>query len=243
LGAGDGAILLKNSRSSTVADREVAVNRAAKRVICKRFAVTSWTDPWLALFRKPGALRSWIYGHGLRDRWLSTARPLAVLVHRRRGLPREWFLVTEKIDNAVDLHGFLRRLTESPPKTARAELRRHIDKLARLARGLHRRNISYRDFKAVNILVSPEGVWLIDLVGVTPCQRISFKKKVQNLARLNASFVTSSQLTRSDRLRFLRVYMEWGTYGGSGWKDLWRRIDEATQEKVKRNTKTGRPLA
>jgi serine/threonine protein kinase len=243
LRAGNGNILLKNSPSSTVADIQISVNGVAKRVICKRFAVTSWTDPWLAVFRKPGALRSWIYGHGLRDRWLSTARPLAVLVRRRRGLPREWYLVTEKIDNAVDLHVFLKRVGELPRQTACLYLRSHIEKLARLARELHRRRISYRDFKAVNVLVSPEGIWLIDLVGMIPCQRISLTKRVQNLARLNASFVKCSQLSRSDRLRFLRVYMEWGIYGRLGWKDLWGRIDEATQEKVKRNKKTGRPLA
>jgi tRNA A-37 threonylcarbamoyl transferase component Bud32 len=238
-----GAKFLKNSRSSTVADIELHLSGGASRAIYKRFSVTSWTDPWLALFRRPAALRSWIYGHGLRDRWLRTARPLAVFARRRTGLSYEWYLVTEKIDDAVDLHVFLDRLKGLDPATARSTFRKRIDQLARLARELHRRHISYRDFKAVNLLVAQDAVWLIDLVGIAPCRRLSHARRVQNLARLSASFARSPSLSRSDKLRFLRVYMEWGIRGRLGWKEWWREIDEATRKKIKRNNRSGRPLA
>jgi serine/threonine protein kinase len=267
-----GVKLLKDSRSSTVADIELRLNGAATRVIFKRFSVRSWMDPWLALFRKPAAMRSWIFGHGLRDRWLQTARPLAVFFRRRAGLIFEGYLLTEKIDQAVDLHVFLKHLadegaegfvpagtspaarstspstidesleTPSPP-TRSTQLRQYIDRLAGLARELHRRHISYRDFKAVNILVAQEMVWLIDLVGIAPYRRLSRKRRVHNLARLNASFLRSQHLTRTDKLRFLRVYLQWGIYGRDGWKNWWRQIDEATQVKANRNERTGRPLA
>jgi len=238
-----GVKLLKSSRSSTVADIELPSAGRPSRAIYKRFSVTSWTDPWLALFRRPAALRSWIYGHGLRDRWLRTARPLAVFARHRVGLPKEWYLVTEKIDDAVDLHVLLDHLKGTPPAAARPRLRSTIDQVARLARELHRRRISYRDFKAVNILVAQDMVWLIDLVGIAPCRWLSHARRVQNLARLNASFARSPHLTRSDKLRFLRVYMEWGINGRLGWKEWWREIDKATQKKINRNNRSGRPLA
>ena len=40
---------------------------------------------------------------------------------------------------------------------------------------------------------------------------------MQNLARLHASFCQGSLLTRSDKLRFLRSYLQWGLRGKSGW--------------------------
>jgi hypothetical protein len=238
-----GVKILKDSRSSRVAEVALFVNGVAQRVIYKRFSVTSRADPWLALFRKPAALRSWVFGHGLRDRWMPTARPLALFFCRRAGLPCEGFLINEKISDAVDLHVFLESLKTLSAQARRARLCQCIDQVAKLARELHRRQLSYRDFKAVNILVNEKGVWLIDLVGLAQCRRLSTRRRVQNLARLNASFFGNPEITRADKLRFLRVYMQWGVSGKLGWKEWWREIDEATQKKVKRNKRTGRPLA
>jgi hypothetical protein len=66
---------------------------------------------------------------------------------------------------------------------------------------------------------------------------------VRNLARLHASFHQHPGLTRTDKLRFLRVYMQWGLFGRERWKRWWRRIERATQAKVARNARSGRPLA
>jgi hypothetical protein len=74
-----GVRLLKDSRSSTVAELEIFHEGAPRRVIYKRFAVTAWSDPVAALVRPTAALRSWKFGHGLRERCLPTARPLLVL--------------------------------------------------------------------------------------------------------------------------------------------------------------------
>jgi hypothetical protein len=66
---------------------------------------------------------------------------------------------------------------------------------------------------------------------------------VQNLARLHASFYQDPALTRSDKLRFLRVYLQWGLLGRGTWKRWWKEIEQATEVKVARNLKNGRPLA
>src|SRR5439155_3212374 len=95
-----GVKLLKDSRSSTVAELELTVGGVPRRVIYKRFRVTAWSDPRANLVRRSPALRSWVYGHGLRERCLPTARPLAVLHRRRRGLSYEGYLLTEKIEGA-----------------------------------------------------------------------------------------------------------------------------------------------
>jgi tRNA A-37 threonylcarbamoyl transferase component Bud32 len=238
-----GVRLLKDSRSSTVAELEMPVRGELRRVIYKRFRVTSWTDPWTALVRQPPALRSWVRGHGLRERCLPTPRPLAVLHRRRHGLVREGYLLTEKIDNVVDLRGFVDALGSLPAACRRAVLRRSIDRVARLVRDLHRCALSQRDLKAANILVSGDRFWLIDLVGVTRHRKLSRRRRVQNLARLHASFVGHPALTRTDKLRFLRVYLQWGLFGRDQWKSWWRAVEQATDQKVARNARSGRPLA
>jgi hypothetical protein len=161
-----GVPLLKDSRSSTVAEMDVTVNGRPCRAIYKRFRVTAWCDPWLNLLRPSEALRSWVHGQGLRERCLPTPRPLAVFHRRRRGLWHEGYLLTEKVPEAADLHAHLAGLAGRDAAEGRAVLRRRIDEAAKLVRELHRRQLSHRDLKAANLLVNPAGLWLIDLVGM-----------------------------------------------------------------------------
>jgi tRNA A-37 threonylcarbamoyl transferase component Bud32 len=241
-------VLLKDSRSSTVAELDLPVNGAVQRVIWKRFRVTSCWDPWVSLLRRSPAVRSWVHGHGLRERCLPTPRPLLVLHRRRAGLSYEGYLLTEKVAGAADLAAYLAGLSSLPDDERRLRLRRLIDAVAQLLRELHRSQVSHRDLKAANVLVKEEtggfpSLWLIDLVGVR-CHRVLARgRRAQNLARLHASFLHAPVLTRTDRLRFLRVYLEWGLRGKGGWKSWWREVAQATQDKVARNARLGRPLA
>jgi hypothetical protein len=226
----------------------MVIGGVPRRLIYKRFRVTTWSDPWTGLVRLTPALRSWYHGHALLGCGMPTARPLAVLHRRTRGLLREGYLLTEKAPDAVDLHRHVAALDTLPPDYCRNVLRQGIDQVARLVRELHRRYLSHRDLKAVNILVSgspgPEvRFWLIDLVGVRRHQRLPRARRVQNLARLHASFHCDPALTRTDKLRFLRVYLQWGLHGREGWKRWWREIDQATRVKIARNVRRGRPLA
>lgn len=244
------AILLKDSRSSTVAEWQMLVNGQVRPVIYKRFRITARSDPWVNRLRRSPALRSWVWGQGLRERQLPTARPLAVFHRRRHGLWYEGYLLTEKITDAVDLHGFLEELAKFDAATGRSLLRQHTDRLAQLIRRFHQCRLSHRDLKAANVLCPHPGgalsgppCWFIDLVGVHGHGRLSRHRRAQNLARLNASFLHDAALTRTDRLRFLRVYLQWGLFGRSGWKRWWRDIAELTRAKVERNLRRGRPLA
>jgi tRNA A-37 threonylcarbamoyl transferase component Bud32 len=238
-----GATLLKDSRSSTVAEFDLPINGRTCRVIYKRFRVTNWMEPWTALLRRTPALRSWLNGHSLRDRVLPTARPLAVFHRRRWGLSYEGYLLTERIANAADLHSWLAALDTVSASARRATLHHRIDQIATLIRELHRRGLSHRDLKANNLLVADDVAWVIDLVGVTSRGTLSRSRRVQNLARLNASFWQDRHVTCADKLRFLRVYLQWGLRGRHGWKRWWSEIAKATQDKVKRNLHNGRPLA
>lgn len=247
-----GVKLLKDSRSSTVAELQMPVNGNLRPVIYKRFRVTSALDPWTNAVRRPAALRSWIAGQGLLERDLPTARPLAVLHRRRHGLLHEGYLLMEKVPEAQDLHHHVAGLAALPPDERRSAVRRITAAVARLIREMHRRALAHRDLKATNLLVQPaaltvkarhDGLWLIDLVGVTRHRRLPETRRIQNLARLHVSFCQHPLITRTEKLRFLRAYQQWGVFGKAGWKAVWRAVAAATQSKQAKNLRSGRPLA
>jgi tRNA A-37 threonylcarbamoyl transferase component Bud32 len=239
---------LKDSRSSTVIELGSGASADGAPLIFKRFAVTHWRDPLASLLRATPALRSFVQGHGLSLRCLPTARPLAVFHRQRHGLRHEGYLLTEKVENALDLLALINRLRETDADERRLLLRRLIAEVARLVCTLHQRRMSHRDLKAANLLVQTEPatqsvrVWFIDLVGVVRQRRLRRGRRVQNLARLHTSFHAHPLITRTDKLRFLRVYLRWGLRSKLGWKTWWRQVEEATRAKIARNLRNGRPL-
>jgi hypothetical protein len=259
-----GIRFLKNSRSSTVVELEMLVNGQPRRVIYKRFRATSLLDPIRSLLRRTAAMRSWIHGQGFWERALPTARALAVLHRTRFGLWGDGYLLTEKIEHAQELHVHLEMISRLPPPERTTRLRGLIERIARIIRDLHQRQLSHRDLKAANILVrsldappppprDPErsinlldmpdaSAWLIDLVGVERFDLLPRRRKIQNLSRLNASFHRRPWITRTDRLRFLRAYFHADLGGRENWKVWWREIEQATLEKAERNRRRGRPL-
>jgi tRNA A-37 threonylcarbamoyl transferase component Bud32 len=261
-----GVRFLKDSPSSTVAEMEMEVDGRPLRVVYKRFRITSALEPFVSLLRRTPALRSWVHGQGFRERTLPTARTLAVLHRTRWGMRAEGYLLTEKLEHAQELHTHLEDLQQLPNRQRMELTRLQIDRVAHTIRDLHQRQFSHRDLKAANILVrrwnappaepstvSPPAhlgllhvpettVWLIDLVGVELFHAVPRGRRVQNLARLNASFHRTTFLTRTDRLRFLRTYLNWGLCGQGNWKAWWKAIDRGTQGKIARNRRRGRPL-
>lgn len=255
--------LLKDSRSSTVTELEIRVGGVPRKVIYKRFRVTNPLEPVESLMRRPPAMRSWIFGQGFCERGLPTARPLAVFHRRSLGLLHEGYLITERIDNAQNLLQFLQDAHGLEPRQRARQIRRKIRQVAQVLREMHRRRLTHRDLKAHNLLVSkdprqltgvgssaglglmptaPSDIWVIDLVGVEQHRRLRWSRKIQNLARLNVSFFAHPALSRTDRLRFLRDYLQWNLVGKGRWKAWWRAVEQATLAKVARNRRRGRPI-
>jgi tRNA A-37 threonylcarbamoyl transferase component Bud32 len=235
-----GVRILKDSRTSTVAELVVC----SRAVIYKRFNVKSRLGPLKNLLRPSPALRSWTLGHGVRDRGLPTARPLAVFQRRSFGVPTTGYVVFEKVPDALTLTEAVERVAGNP-----RVVRAWAERLGRLLRLMHERQVSHHDLKAPNILMAgmsdplnAEPV-LIDLVGVEAGRPVPEAVRIRDLARLNASFLDSSRVTRTDRLRVLRAYRLWSMRGRGDWKSWWTRVAEATDAKVARNAKTGRPLS
>jgi tRNA A-37 threonylcarbamoyl transferase component Bud32 len=258
--------ILKQSPSVTMAELPLPAGERGgeagppRQVILKRFPVTKWTDPLVSLFRPPSALRSYLMGHGLRVRCLPTPRPLAVWHRYRYGLLHEGYLLLEKVPDSLDLRTYVGLLGGKPQAQRTSQLRDLIERLARLVRSLHARQVSHRDLKAGNLLVSLAGwrisdrgieeteaqetpqIWFVDLVGVRPQQHLSRARRVQNLARLHVSFFDHPLVSRTEKLRFLRVYLR-GEESGKKWKAWWKEIYQSTMAKLERNVRLGRPIA
>ena len=70
----------------------------------------------------------------------------------------------------------------------------------------------------------------------------SHQQRAKELARLNASFLDSEEVTRTDRLRFLNAYLAAGSGFQESWKSWWKMVSRATAAKVAKNRRNGRTL-
>jgi serine/threonine protein kinase len=253
-----GATLLKNSRTTTVAETTMMVRGCPTQVIFKRFNRKKWLDPLLTLFRPPRAWRSWQAGQDLASRGIPTPQNLAYVSRRRSWktdplfwfLPHETYLVTVKQQGAQSLADYANKVLPALGLSERrARIRSLTGALAQLIRSLHDRSLSHRDLKGSNILIKVNSggeideLSLIDLVGVHLRHPLPWSRRVQNLARLCLSLSSVRGRTRTDLLRFLRLYLPWGLSPLGDWKGVWRKIDRAVGAKRARNLKRGRPLS
>ncbi len=251
------AILLKDSRTTRVAEVTMTVRGRPTAVIYKRFNRKKWLDPILNLFRPSRAWRSWQAGQDLVSRGIPTPQNLAYQERRPYGrsrllrfLAHETYLVTVKEEPAVDLATYVNEMLPAlPPEVRRARILRLTASLAALIRSLHDRSLSHRDLKAANILIRTDTIdgedrlSLIDLVGVRLRHPLPWRRRVQNLARLAISLDAVPGSTRTDALRFLRLYLPWGLSPLNDWKEIWRSVERAMRTKRSRNLRRGRPMS
>lgn len=240
--------VLKRSSSSTVIELDVMHQGTMCPMILKRFDATRWSDALAEWFRPGPARRSWRMGHALVTRGLLSPRCLAVWHEGATG-----YLLQEKVPQALPLRDFLATATRSQ----RWEVAHQI---GRLIRSLHDWDISHRDLKAANLLVSParaimggrgletpvedggSHVWLIDLVGARLAPGLDEPRRQRDLSRLLVSFLGDKSLSRTDRLRVLCSYLQVALVGMGAWKRWWRTLTALSEAKRQRNQRWGRIL-
>ncbi len=253
------AAILKTSRTTTVAEITIPIGGVPTPIIYKRFNRKKWLDPLLNLFRPSRAWRAWQSGQHMDCRGVPTPRNLVVIqrassVRTRflphHFLPHETYLATIKAEPSITLGDYKDRVLSSRTDEARrAAIRRLNPALARLISLMHERSLSHRDIKAANILLVGDteaanpSLQLIDLVGVTLMDPIPHRTRVQNLARLQVSLANTPGRTRTDALRFLRIYAPVLRTNRAAWKLLWREIERACRSKALQNERRGRVLS
>jgi serine/threonine protein kinase len=247
-----GVTVLKESRTTTVAEMTMSVRGRPTNVIYKRFKSKKPFEWLLNVFRPTRAWRAWRAAQHLVARGIPTPQNLAIIERTAPliPIPLETFLISVKADRARALSDYI---ADDLPRLALDDQRKAIRSLTKalaiLLRSLHERSISDRDLKAANILiegnpaVEDPRLSLIDLVGVQLLHPIPRHRRLQNLARLQVSLETVTGRTRTDALRFLRSYLVWGLCPLNDWKGLWRQVARLCDRKRERNRNRGRLLS
>lgn len=212
-------------------------------VVCKRYGHRHLWKAVVHALGRSRAMSTWQRGNALLNRMIPTARPLAVIERRRAGLLIDSLVVTEFVEDALDLDTVLTvKLRELEPGHQRTVKDRIIVELSRLLRRLHERGFSHRDLKAPNVMVAwdaealePRSVVLVDLDGLRRRRNVSASAELGALARLNVSLDHCKRVTLTDRVRFLKHYLRRAGRTEDAWREAWQKIAElsATKRQVR----------
>lgn len=162
-------------------DKLIAYNGVCIKIHNKRF------------LHKDRCLKSWKTARALSVRGVDAPPALAFYSMKKRS-----FFLACFLENSLTLNRYFSEAVRDDEK--KEALRRFAEWL----RACHDMNIWQRDFKSSNVLVLDGRFMMVDLEGVKICRRLSWRRKVINLAQLNASI--SSRITLKDRLRFFYFY-------------------------------------
>ncbi len=185
-----------------------------------------FTDVWWPPHRDSIARRAWEVGHALLRRGIGTPRPL-LFVELRAGPQCKQYLLTEQIPGAVPFSVFV-NVTLGRLRPARREswLSRYANQLAIEFERLHRCGFDHHRPTGDHLLVSQDPadcrVWFLGLTALEQRYRLSRTRRLEGLARLNASFASSRWVRNTHRVRFLKRYL--GSRFKREWKLIWRRI-------------------
>jgi len=148
----------------------------------------------------------------------------------RAGWECRSFVVTRAVQGE-SLESFARRCCADPAIRPNPAMRHQIiRKLALIARIMHENRLYHRDFYLSHVFIDCQtddgtGLFLIDLARVPICKRAqSDRWRFKDLAAL--AYSTPAELvSRTDRQRFLRWYLDWKASDGPMNKTFVHRID------------------
>lgn len=184
--------------------RVVRVEGRAYPLLVKHFRSRGVLAFLKGVLRGSPALREWRALHEAQRRGLPIPRPVAI-GQRGRVLRRESLLVTEALEGTIPLGDYLFR-ADRPGGSGRWEAIRQV---ATLLRKAHDLGLYLPDLHVGNILIRPsEGTvvpFLIDLQRVRYLPSLTPEMRWRNLAILHGGCIEAS---RSERLRFLKAYLD-----------------------------------
>ena len=188
------------------------IGRAIKFVYVKQHNALSFWHRLTSLFCASAALRSLSGAATLLREGYATARPIAAVEHRRRGvLIRSFYLAEEVTEAKTIVDYWCEDLLSLKGIDGHLKRRAVLRTLARLFKSLHEKRIYHNDLKASNILARDKGpatkemYSLIDLQGVRKCFYLSKRRRIKNLAQINRTL--GNHLTTTEKLSFIKAYI------------------------------------
>jgi tRNA A-37 threonylcarbamoyl transferase component Bud32 len=233
-----GSITTKDSNTTASCTLPVTLGGENIALHIKRYNYQNSLYALKNCFRCSRGKRVWKTAQGLLTRKIATPLPISFAEQRKGRLLLTSYFIARTIDHALPLSTVLHEGRAAPFPRNSSGKNMLLSKVAHLVREMHARGIWHRDLKASNILVQEkvpdeEKLYLVDLDSVRIKKRLGRKEKIRDLARLNASLVSTTTVSMTDRLRFLQYYLKTRRPRDRHIQDYWKAIAIQTQKKIK----------
>lgn len=157
-------------------------------------------------------------------------------------LERENFLLTLEVEEAKPIHKFIPESLEYFTKEQLNDLRELIRKFGRTVGRMHAAGIFHGDLRLGNVLVRRDKngrhIFFIDNERTRKFRRLPARLRLKNLVQAN--MLISECITKTDRMRFFKSYLQ-ENIDIRGWhKKLANKIDTKTRERLKTKLPAGR---
>jgi len=194
------------------------------------------------IFRSSRAKKAWKKANVLLSLGILTPYPVAFLEKRSFLFLHHSLFVTTWIDGAFSLDRFFEdNFGQALTGHFLKEKWQFISEAARFIKTIHDFQIAHGDLKAKNILVKTSYerhlFYLLDLDSLKINKSLSQAERIRDLARLNASFLDTRVLSRSNRLRFLVNYINGGAKPDFAQRIFWNNIAAATENTLRKSKK------
>jgi tRNA A-37 threonylcarbamoyl transferase component Bud32 len=174
----------------------------------KRFAPGSWIEGIGERLRGSPARRSLRGAEMLTRSGFFVPAPLAAGEEISAGAIRTSWIFSEALTGAHVLSRFIER-GHAPAEQERRLRREALAAVAGCVRRLHDAGLFTSDLQETNLMLDQADgtvrIHFVDLDGFRRLARVSWKRRRRNLVQLDRS--VGRFMTRSERLRFLRVYL------------------------------------
>ncbi|MFZ2196428.1 MAG: lipopolysaccharide kinase InaA family protein [Thermodesulfovibrionales bacterium] len=162
------------------------------------------------LLRKEDAKNEWDNMLLLNRLGFNTMTPVAFAERKKFSLSYFSLTLTENLYEAEKLEVFFPRHFKPPLDHKKIdEKRTYIKRLAVLARDLHNKGLNHQDFYLGHILIrqGEDKFFIIDLQRMHKNTTISLHDRIKDLAQLAYSAAGLRVFTKTDLLRFFRIYI------------------------------------
>ncbi len=178
-----------------------------RKYVKKKFYHRKFSDGFKDLIRGPRALRS-LEGDLLLGNF-GFDTPKCLLIGKKG---RVSFAICEFIEDAFDLHRFIKDQLDFPVAKEKVALKRQIAiSVGRAVGKLHALGIVHGDMRLGNILVGRDGLgrirlWFLDNERTFCYKSLPDKLRVKNLVQIN--MIKARTISNTDRMRFFLRYLQ-----------------------------------
>ncbi len=157
-------------------------------------------------------------------------------------LERENFLLTLEVEEAKPIHKFIPESLEYFTKEQLNDLRELIRKFGRTVGRMHAAGIFHGDLRLGNVLVRRDKngwhIFFIDNERTRKFGRLPARLRLKNLVQAN--MLISDCITRTDRMRFYKSYLQENIDIRGRHKKLANKVDTKTRERLRTKLPAGR---